>query len=94
MILFNLGSVQSYVGLEPAKSAVEFVNKAIKALPNLAGRAEVHIGTATDLDQLSGLRPDLVILNSVVQYFPTAEYLTRVVDALVRMRGVKRLFFV
>ncbi|KAK8148017.1 hypothetical protein G3M48_000544 [Beauveria asiatica] len=59
MILFNLGSVQSYVGLEPAKSAVEFVNKAIKALPNLAGRAEVHIGTATDLDQLSGLRPDL-----------------------------------
>ncbi|KAM3560869.1 hypothetical protein ARSEF4850_003489 [Beauveria asiatica] len=61
MILFNLGSVQSYIGLEPAKSAVEFVNKAIKALPNLAGRAEVHIGTATDLDQLSGLRPDLAM---------------------------------
>lgn len=93
MILFNLGSVESYVGLEPTKSAVEFVNKAIKTLPNLAGRAEVHIGTATDIDQLSGLRPDLVILNSVVQYFPTVEYLTRVVDALVRIRGVKRLFF-
>ncbi|KAM0667388.1 hypothetical protein ACQRIU_003253 [Beauveria bassiana] len=93
MILFNLGSVESYVGLEPTKSAVEFVNKAIKTLPNLAGRAEVHIGTATDIDQLSGLRPDLVILNSVVQYFPTVEYLTRVVDALVRIRGVKSLFF-
>jgi amino acid adenylation domain-containing protein len=94
MILFNLSAgLQSYVGLEPSKSAAAFVNNAIKSVPALAGKAEVHVGTATDVSQLSGLRPDLVVFNSVVQYFPTPEYLTQVVDTLVRIPGVKRLFF-
>ncbi|KAJ2979739.1 hypothetical protein NQ176_g3070 [Zarea fungicola] len=94
MILFNLGSgLQSYVGLEPSKSAVAFVTNAIKSIPALATKAEVHVGTATDIDQLRGLRPDLVVFNSVVQYFPTPEYLAMVVDTLVRMGGIKRLFF-
>ncbi|KAF4458392.1 Enniatin synthase [Fusarium albosuccineum] len=34
MILFNLGAgLQSYAGLEPSKSATEFVNKVIKSIP-------------------------------------------------------------
>ncbi|KAK2757911.1 NRPS [Arachnomyces sp. PD_36] len=94
MILFNLGSgLQSYVGLEPSKSAAAFVNKAIESIPDLAGKAEVHVGTATDTGRLSGLCPDLIVLNSVVQYFPTPEYLVRVVDSLVQTPGIKRLFF-
>ncbi len=36
---------------------------------------------------------DLVVLNSVVQYFPTPEYLREVVDALTQIPGVRRLFF-
>ncbi len=94
MILFNLGSgLQSYVGLEPTKSAAKFVTNAIQSIPALAGKAEIRIGTATDISHLDGLHPDLVVLNSVVQYFPTAEYLTQVVDTLVRIRSVKRIFF-
>ncbi|KAF5007943.1 hypothetical protein FDECE_5755 [Fusarium decemcellulare] len=94
MILFNLGAgLQSYAGLEPSKSATEFVNKVIKSIPALADKAEVHAGTATDIDKLGELRPDIVVFNSVVQYFPAPEYLTQVVDTLVRIPGVKRLFF-
>ncbi|KAK2685099.1 Enniatin synthetase [Fusarium oxysporum] len=94
MILFNLDAgLQSYVGLEPSKSATEFVNKAIESIPALAGKAKVHVGTATDMNKLSGLCPDLVVFNSVVQYFPTPDYLMEVVDTLVRMPGVKRIFF-
>ncbi|KAI0882912.1 non-ribosomal peptide synthetase [Annulohypoxylon maeteangense] len=94
MVLFNLGAgLQSYVGLEPSRSAATFVTNAIKATPALAGKAEVHVGTATDIGRLRGLCPDVVVLNSVVQYFPTPEYLTEVVDTLVRVPGVKRLFF-
>ncbi|PTB46695.1 hypothetical protein M441DRAFT_126905 [Trichoderma asperellum CBS 433.97] len=94
MILFNLGTgLQSYVGLEPSKSAVTFVTKAIKSIPALKGKANVHVGSATDVGQLSELYPELVVLNSVVQYFPSSEYLEQVVDTLVRMPGVKRLFF-
>lgn len=94
MILFNLGAgLQSYVGLEPSKSAATFVTKVIKSTPALGGKAKVHVGSATDVGQLSELYPELVVLNSVVQYFPSSEYLEQLVDTLVKMPGVKRLFF-
>lgn len=94
MVLFNLGAgLQSYVGLEPSRSAATFVTKAINSTPALTGKAEVHVGTATDINRLRGLRPDLVVLNSVVQYFPTPEYLLEVVESLVRIPGVKRVVF-
>jgi amino acid adenylation domain-containing protein len=94
MILFNLGErLQSYVGLEPSKSAVDFTNSIIDASPDFAGKAKVHVGTATDVGKLSGIHPEVVVLNSVVQYFPSPEYLAEVVDSLVHIPGVKRLFF-
>ncbi|KAM3513239.1 hypothetical protein MY11210_003105 [Beauveria gryllotalpidicola] len=94
MVLFNLGSgLQSFVGLEPSKSAAAFVNNAIKSSPALAGKAQVFVGTATDTYQLSDLHPDLVILNSVLQYFPTKDYLEQVIDTLVHLGSAKRLFF-
>ncbi|KAF4341220.1 enniatin synthase [Fusarium beomiforme] len=94
MILFNLGDgLQTYRGLEPSKSAAAFTNSVIKSIPSLSGRAEVHVGTAQDIDQLADFHPDLVVLNSVVQYFPSPEYLAQVADTLVHLPGVKRLFF-
>jgi SAM-dependent methyltransferase len=96
MVLFNLAKsigLESYVGLEPSRKATTFVTHAIKSSPALAGKADVHIGTAIDVGRLGNLRPDLVVLNSVVQYFPTPEYLVEVVSALARISGVKRLFF-
>ncbi|KAI0407966.1 non-ribosomal peptide synthetase [Xylaria palmicola] len=93
-VLFNLGTgLQSYVGLEPSRAAATFVNNAIKSTPTLASKAQVHVGTAMDVGGLSGLCPDQVVLNSVVQYFPTPEYLEEVVDTLARIPGVTRLFF-
>jgi len=94
MVLFNLGDgLQSYVGLEPSTSAATFVNSKIKTVPALAGKADVQIGTATDAARLKGLRPDVIVVNSVAQYFPTPEYLIEVVDILTQMPGVKRLVF-
>ncbi len=76
MVLFNLGEgLQSYVGLDPSILAAQFANDTIRSIPALVGKAEVHVGTATDTDRLNRLRPDLVVVNSVVQYFPTPEYL-------------------
>ncbi|EJT68498.1 hypothetical protein GGTG_13928 [Gaeumannomyces tritici R3-111a-1] len=74
MILFNLGKaagLESYAGLEPSRSAASFVADWVKSDPALAGRVEVHVGTATDAGQLDRPRPDLVVLNSVVQLFPS-----------------------
>ncbi|OAA42031.1 bsls-like protein [Beauveria brongniartii RCEF 3172] len=94
MVLFNLGSgLKSFVGLEPSKSAAAFVNNAIKSTPALGGKAQVIVGTATDTNKLDDLDPDLVVFNSVLQYFPTKDYLEQVIDTLVHFRSAKRIFF-
>ncbi|CEI39865.1 Enniatin synthase [Fusarium venenatum] len=94
MILFNLDSrLESYVGLEPSRSAAAFVNKATESIPSLAGKAKVQVGTATDIGQVDDLHPDLVVLNSVIQYFPSSEYLAEIADTLIHLPNVQRIFF-
>ncbi|KAH8678409.1 non-ribosomal peptide synthetase [Xylariales sp. PMI_506] len=93
MVLFNLGEgLQSYVGLEPSTSAATFVDNVIKSNPELEGKAKVYIGTATDIGQIEKLRPDLVVLNSVAQYFPTPEYLQEVIQDIVQLPSVQSVF--
>ena len=94
MVLFNITEgLESYVGLEPSRSAVAFVLDKTRSIAGLAGKVDVHLGTASDISRLDGLRPELVVLNSVVQYFPSPEYLFEIIDVLARLSGVQRLFF-
>ncbi|OOF93551.1 hypothetical protein ASPCADRAFT_517120 [Aspergillus carbonarius ITEM 5010] len=97
MILFNLADgVQNYVGLEPVESIVEFVNKTIHNVkPALAEKVKLHVGTASDLNKIAGdcVSPDLVVVNSVAQYFPSAEYLARLIEDLLRVHQAKAIFF-
>ena len=95
MILFNLvEGLQSYVGLEPAQKAASFANKAAKTIPALADKVQVRVGTATDISRLDGLNcPNLVVVNSVSQYFPSPEYLVRAAQDLIRLQGARCLYF-
>ncbi|KAJ5413869.1 aureobasidin A1 biosynthesis complex [Penicillium cosmopolitanum] len=95
MILFNLpDSLQSYVGLDPSAAAVAFVKRMAAAHPTFAGKVQLHVGTATDLEQIGPLNsPDVIVINSVAQYFPTAEYLSDTVAQLLQVDGVQRVFF-
>jgi amino acid adenylation domain-containing protein len=95
MILFNLAEgTHSYAGVDPSAQAVTFVNKMAKSMPSLADKVDVRIGTAADVGQLGQLNsPDLVVINSVAQYFPTAEYLSTLVEKLLNLDGVERIFF-
>jgi amino acid adenylation domain-containing protein len=95
MILFNLTKgLRSYVGLEPADKAIDFVTKTAKAIPTLEHKVEIHKGTAADVGRLRGhISPNLVVVNSVAQYFPSQEYLFNVVKELVGQQGTKTVFF-
>lgn len=95
MILFNLKSgLESYVGLEPSAKAVNFVSRRATSIPSLAGKVSVHKGTAADLSKLNmATCPGLVVINSVAQYFPSKQYLSRVLDDILRLGGVKTIFF-
>ncbi|KAL7771418.1 hypothetical protein CFE70_001361 [Pyrenophora teres f. teres 0-1] len=43
MILFNLGDgLQSYVGLDPSRKAVQFIAETAKSIPGLAGKIRMY----------------------------------------------------
>ncbi|KAI0966021.1 hypothetical protein F4678DRAFT_466986 [Xylaria arbuscula] len=95
MILFNIiNGLQSYVGLEPTSTAIEFVAKTSKSIPGLHDKIYMQKGTGADIRQLKkNNSPNLVVINSVAQYFPTQSYLRKVVEDLVRLKSVKTIFF-
>ncbi|PWY83572.1 non-ribosomal peptide synthetase [Aspergillus heteromorphus CBS 117.55] len=97
MILFNLTEgLQSYIGFEPVQPLVDFINKTITDLkPSLADKVQLHVGSASDLSSIASnsVQPDLVVVNSVAQYFPNADYLGRLIEDLIRVHRAKTLFF-
>ncbi|KAK5989807.1 Nonribosomal peptide synthetase dtxS1 [Cladobotryum mycophilum] len=95
MVLFNIANgLRSYVGLEQADKAIAFVTKTVKSIPTLEHKVTIHKGTAADIGQLRGvISPNLIIINSVAQYFPSQDYLLQVVKALVEQQGAKTVFF-
>ncbi|UNI15656.1 hypothetical protein JDV02_002167 [Purpureocillium takamizusanense] len=94
MILFNLTQgLKSYVALEPSQKAVDFLTKMIASVPSLLDKVKIHKATASDLGRLDlAISPNLVILNSVVQYFPSQGYLYRVLQDLLQLQGVETIF--
>ncbi|KAG5985202.1 NRPS protein [Claviceps digitariae] len=95
MILFNIiEGLTSYIGLDPAQRAVDFVRTMAQSIPALADKTSVHVGAATDIRKIGELNsPNLVIINSVAQYFPSLEYLSSVVEDVLHLQGTEQLFF-
>jgi acyl carrier protein len=69
---------ERYHGIDFSASAIRYV----QALAAQRGLASVTLaqGTALDLGDLEPGSFDVVVLNSVIQYFPTAEYLLEVLE--------------
>ncbi|KAJ2987577.1 hypothetical protein NUW58_g4428 [Xylaria curta] len=95
MILFNIiDGLQSYVGLEPTSTAIEFVAKTAKSIPALQDKIYMQKGTAADICRVEKSNsPNLVVINSVAQYFPSQNYLLKVVEDLVQIKSVKTIVF-
>ncbi|EUC39879.1 hypothetical protein COCMIDRAFT_41693 [Bipolaris oryzae ATCC 44560] len=95
MILFNLGDgLQSYVGLEPSQKAINFITESVKSMPVLSSKVQMHKATAADVGHLeTPIIASLVIVNSVVQYFPSVEYLFKTVQQLLKIGTVRTIYF-
>lgn len=95
MIFFNIcDQIESYVGIDPSNSAVGYVNNIVKQQPNLVDRVQVHCGSASDAAQIAITKaPDTVIINSVAQYFPSCDYLRELVEGLLQVDSIQRIFF-
>jgi len=84
---------RSYLGADIAPQAVAALQKYVDTRPDLR---HVHLTPGEATDSL-GLHPgavDTVVLNSVVQYFPDAEYLLAVLATAVEVLGGRGRIFV
>lgn len=75
---------ESYIGLDFSASVIEQLGGYVRQRPDLA-RVELRQGMAHELEFLQNGSIDLVILNSVVQYFPSVAYLLKVLAHAVRV---------
>lgn len=75
------GRVRSYWGTDLTRQAVEHIELLRERLPGL-GHVRVSQQPAHDLGGLVAERFDTILLNSVVQYFPSGEYLLSVLRGL------------
>lgn len=77
-------SAERYVGMDFSHSALVCLERLRAGRPELA-HVELALRAADDLTDFAAAEFDLVILNSVAQYFPGADYLLAVVDGCARV---------
>jgi amino acid adenylation domain-containing protein/non-ribosomal peptide synthase protein (TIGR01720 family) len=70
-----------YWGTDLSEEAVRALRAQVDAVPELDGRVRLEARPAHDLDGLPAEHFDTVVINSVAQYFPSAEYLADVLRA-------------
>ena len=75
------GAAESYLGVDISVAAIEAASK--HTLPGV--EVELRHGDATALQDLVAGSRDVVVLNSVIQYFPSIDYLASVLDRAVEL---------
>ncbi|MFI7011779.1 amino acid adenylation domain-containing protein [Streptomyces sp. NPDC050145] len=77
--------VTEYWGTDLSASVVDQLRARLETRPDLAGKVTVRAGAAHETQGLPEGRFDTVVVNSVVQYFPNADYLADVLRAAARL---------
>ena len=85
LLLFNLAQhCESYVGTDFSPAALSYVRQQLAARGGIDGEVVLLERRADDFRDIEPNSFDAVILNSVVQYFPSVAYLLRVLEGAVR----------
>lgn len=94
LLLFPVADIATrYVATDFSRRAIAGLQRRLAADPALADRVALAARPAHDLEWLGDRTFDTVILNSVVQYFPSADYLADVLArAVARVRPGGRVF--
>ncbi len=74
---------QSYVGTDLLQSSLDNIELALQKRPEIAKRVTLHQQLADQFDALGSQTFDTIILNSVAQYFPSADYFLRVIEGAI-----------
>lgn len=85
---------EHYTGIDFSPPALQYLRSNMASLPGRGGNVELILGRADELTALAPGWYDTVILNSVVQYFPDIEYLSRVLRLAMRALSPRGVIFI
>ncbi|MEV5687391.1 amino acid adenylation domain-containing protein [Streptomyces sp. NPDC052164] len=71
---------EAYWGLDLSPRVIERLRRQVDGQPDLAGRVVLHSRPADDHEGVPRGYFDVVVINSVLQYFPSGHYLARVLE--------------
>lgn len=85
LLLFQVAPhCQDYCGTDIASEGLNYIERQIQASP-LAASVNLRHSAAHELDGIDTASFDTAIINGVVQFFPTMDYLVRVIERVVEV---------
>lgn len=95
ILLFAIApDAEGYVGTDISQSALSYIREQLDTNPELSPKVELHHRPADNLPELELGTFDVIIVNSVVQYFPSGDYLEAVVKKLLSLLGPQGSIFI
>jgi thioesterase domain-containing protein/SAM-dependent methyltransferase/acyl carrier protein len=83
LLLFRIAPhCESYVGADFSAESLETLGKVLQTREDIRNRVQLRQQRADCFDGLEPAGYDVIVLNSVVQYFPSVDYLLRVLDGV------------
>jgi ubiquinone/menaquinone biosynthesis C-methylase UbiE len=74
-----------YVGVDFSATSLQRVREQLAQMPEGLPSVELVQGSADNLAGLASASFDTIVVNSVIQYFPSASYLTKVLEKLITL---------
>lgn len=94
LLLFRIAPhVEHYHGLDIAATALDGI-RADRAFAPIADRVTLAVASADQIEGLPSESFDTIVINSVVQYFPSAQYLVQVLERAVHLVAPRGRIFV
>jgi amino acid adenylation domain-containing protein len=84
MLLLDLArDTEGYIGTDISKAALDYVRRQLAGNPSTYRRVQLEQQPADDFSGIPAGSVDVVLLSSVVQYFPSIDYLMKVLQGCV-----------
>ncbi|NES69220.1 MAG: methyltransferase domain-containing protein, partial [Okeania sp. SIO2D1] len=86
MLLFQIAPhTNKYLGTDISNVSLEYIKKQIEQQPDKYGHVSLAQKRAEDMADVADNSFDVVLLSSIVQYFPSVEYLLEVIEKSIRV---------
>lgn len=94
LLLYSLlPNLSRYVGIDNSEEAVQLIQRTCAGKKN-AEHVKLFVADADDLSALPPDQFDIIVINSVAQYFPSVEYLISVISGLQRFTHAQSQIFI